>query len=149
MFAIFLGGKSWQKGFCALYCFIVLLSLYAHWFHCILESAAGRQPLNPALPRRAVVVAKHTSSFSYPGARPCCRPSSKSFRLLSLHVFGCSGLVKRCQNSIMRFGGTCWTLFAGFLLFFWCLPSAKTLQFTLFLCLWHEKRSSCNMLKTA
>ena len=35
----------------------------------------GRQPLNPATPRRVVWEAKH--SFSYPGARPCRRPSPK------------------------------------------------------------------------
>ena len=34
----------------------------------------------PAMPRRMVVVAKH--SFSYPGARRCRRPFRKSFRVL-------------------------------------------------------------------
>ena len=50
-----------------------------------LGSAAGRQPLNPAMPRRVVVAAKH--SFSYPGARPCRRPSPKILQPAGVFTF--------------------------------------------------------------
>ena len=45
----------------------------------------GRQPLNPAMPRRVVVAAKH--SFSYPGARPCRRPSPKILQPAGVFTF--------------------------------------------------------------
>ena len=53
----------------------------------------GRQPLNPAMPRRVVWEAKH--SFSYPGARPCRRPSLKSFSLLGFSRFWGFGVGKK------------------------------------------------------
>ena len=63
----------------------------------------GRQPLNPATPRRVVWEAKH--SFSYPGARPCRRPSQKSFSLVGFSRFSGLGWTKRGWNLKMRFGG--------------------------------------------
>ena len=45
----------------------------------------GRQPLNPAMPRRVVWEAKH--SFSYPGARPCRRPSPKILQPAGVFTF--------------------------------------------------------------
>ena len=48
-------------------------------------SAAGAAALNPAMPRRVVVAAKH--SFSYPGARPCRRPSPKILQPAGVFTF--------------------------------------------------------------
>ena len=45
----------------------------------------GRQPLNPAMPRRRCVEAKH--SFSYPGARACRRPSPKILHSAGVFTF--------------------------------------------------------------
>ena len=45
----------------------------------------GRQPLNPAMPRRVVWEAKH--SFSYPGARPCRWPSPKILQPAGVFTF--------------------------------------------------------------
>ena len=57
-------------------------------------SAAGAAALNPAMPRRVVVAAKH--SFSYPGARPCRRPSPKILQPAGVFTFlGVRGGKKR------------------------------------------------------
>ena len=48
-------------------------------------SAAGAAALNPAMPRRVVWEAKH--SFSYPGARPCRRPSPKILQPAGVFTF--------------------------------------------------------------
>ena len=45
----------------------------------------GPQPLNPAMPRRIMWEAKH--SFSYPGARPCRRPSPKILQPAGVFTF--------------------------------------------------------------
>ena len=45
----------------------------------------GRQPKNPAMPRRRCVEAKH--SFSYMGARPCRRPSPKILHSAGVFTF--------------------------------------------------------------
>ena len=87
----------------------------------------GRQPLNPAMPRRVVVAAKH--SFSYPGARPCRRPSLKSFSLLGFSRFWGFGVGKKR----VKFEDAFWrSLLGGFLvdfwsifIFFWYCPRVK------------------------
>ena len=46
---------------------------------------SGVSLINPAMPRRVVVEAKH--SFSYPGARPCRRPSPKILQPAGVFTF--------------------------------------------------------------
>ena len=80
----------------------------------------GRQPLNPAMPRRVVREAKH--SFSYPGARPCRRPSLKSFSLLGFSRFWGFGVGKKSvkfEDAFWRFLlGVFWSIFGHFSCFF-------------------------------
>ena len=58
------------------------------------------------------------------------------------------GVGKKLLKLEVAFGF--WTLFGGFWLFFFCcLPRAKIIAFTMIFVPWHEKGSSCNMLKTA
>ena len=79
----------------------------------------GRQPLNPAMPRRVVWEAKH--SFSYPGARPCRRPSLKSFSLLGFSRFWGFGVGKKrvkFEDAFWRFLlGVFWSIFGHFPVF--------------------------------
>ena len=111
----------------------------------------GRQPLNPAMPRRVVVAAKH--SFSYPGARPCRRPSPKIlqpagvFTFLGVRGGKKEGKIWRCVLEVLvgRFLVVFWPIFHNFLV----LSSRKNREFTLFLCLWHPKKASDNMQETA
>lgn len=49
------------------------------------RAAVRHKPLNPAMPRRAMVVAKH--SFSYPRARLCRRPSPKILQAGGVYTF--------------------------------------------------------------
>ena len=106
-----------------------LPSLVRHFFKGF--AAPGRQPI-PAMPRHAVVVAKH--SFSYPSG------------CWGLHVFGGSGLVKRCQNSewcilgvfsgffptcqvrVVRFYVSCRSSFSSLLLLAFCRTSTTTIH---------------------
>ena len=77
----------------------------------------GRQPLNPAMPRRVVVAAKH--SFSYPGARPCRRPSPKIlqpagvFTFLGVRGGKKEGKIWRCVLEVLvgRFLVDFWSIF--------------------------------------
>ena len=81
----------------------------------------GRQPLNPAMPRRVVVAAKH--SFSYPGARPCRRPSPKIlqpagvFTFLGVRGGKKEGKICRCVLEVLvgRFLVGFWSIFHNFL----------------------------------
>ena len=87
----------------------------------------GRQPLNPAMPRRVVWEAKH--SFSYPGARPCRRPSPKIlqpagvFTFLGVRGGKKEGKIWRCVLEVLvgRFLVDFWSFF----LFFWYCPRVK------------------------
>ena len=77
----------------------------------------GRQPLNPAMPRRIMWEAKH--SFSYPGARPCRRPSPKILQPAGVFTFlGVRGGKKRVkfEDAFWRFLlGVFWSFFLFFL----------------------------------
>ena len=107
--------------------------------------------INPAMPRRVVVAAKH--SFSYPGARPCRRPSPKIlqpagvFTFLGVRGGKKEGKIWRCLLEVLvgRFLVDFWPIFHNFLV----LSSRKNREFTLFLCLWHPKKASDNMQETA
>ena len=83
----------------------------------------GRQPLNPAMPRRVVWEAKH--SFSYPGARPCRRPSLKSFSLLGFSRFWGFGVGKKRVKFEDAFWRFLLGVFWSFFLFFWYCPRVK------------------------
>ena len=57
---------------------------------------SGVSLINPAMPRRVVVAAKH--SFSYQGARPCRRPSPKILQPAGVFTFvGVRGGKKDCK----------------------------------------------------
>ena len=81
----------------------------------------GRSPLIPAMPRRVVVAAKH--SFSYPGARPCRRPSPKIlqpagvFTFLGVRGGKKEGKIWRCVLEVLvgRFLVDFWPIFHNFL----------------------------------
>ena len=84
-------------------------------------SAAGAAALNPAMPRRVVVAAKH--SFSYPGARPCRRPSPKIlqpagvFTFLGVRGGKKEGKIWRCVLEVLvgRFLVDFWPIFHNLL----------------------------------
>ena len=83
-------------------------------------SKGVRASANPAMPRRMVVVAKH--SFSYPGARRCRRPFRKSFRVLGFSRFsgfgvGKEGKIRRCVLEVLvgRFS----SIFGQVFIIFW------------------------------
>ena len=89
--------------------------------------AVARKRLNPAMPRRVVVAAKH--SFSYPGARPCRRPSLKSFSLLGFSRFWGFGVGKKMVKFEDAFWrsllGVFWSIFGQFFIIFWYCPRVK------------------------
>ena len=103
-----------------------VVSSHANLFFCP-GSAAGAAALNPAMPRRVVWEAKH--SFSYPGARPCRRPSPKIlqpagvFTFLGVRGGKKEGKIWRCVLEVLvgRFLVDFWSFF----LFFWYCPRVK------------------------
>ena len=111
----------------------------------------GRQPLNPAMPRRVVWEAKH--SFSYPGARPCRRPSPKIlqpagvFTFLGVRGGKKEGKIWRCVLEVLvgRFLVDFWQNFHNFLV----LSTRKNrVIYNVFVPL-ASKKASDNMQETA
>ena len=90
-------------------------------------SAAGAAALNPAMPRRVVVAAKH--SFSYPGARPCRRPSPKIlqpagvFTFLGVRGGKKEGKIWRCVLEVLV--GRFLVDFSPIFIIFWYCPRVK------------------------
>ena len=111
----------------------------------------GRQPLNPAMPRRVVVAAKH--SFSYPGARPCRRPSPKILQPAGVFTFlGVRGGKKevKFEDAFWRFLlGVFWSIFGKFFIIFWYCPRVKIVNLHCFCAFGIQKKllTTCRKLR--
>ena len=110
-----------------------------------LRLARGWQPLNPAMLRRVLWYLAALALATR--GRPCRRPPRILHPAVVFALFGVWGGKKDEKITRRFFEVHFGHSLADSCVFFFGACEEPTLQFTVFLCLWHGKKSSCNMLK--